>query len=229
MTARGVRNNNPLNIRYSAANKWQGKDALPLDPEFETFEDPIMGLRAGAVLIIAHYDRRGANTIAKLIKLWAPPKGKGPKGAYTQNTKAYISGVAQDAGFSPDDVLDFHRYDHIRPVMVAMIQHENNNEQPYTDAQIDKALTLAGVQVPAKPLTQTRTVKGGQVAGAGVIASAAAGAADFMADHSQDLWDTLSPWLPYLKGASIGFLVLAAVGISWMLWARIDDRRRGLR
>jgi hypothetical protein len=87
----------------------------------------------------------------------------------------------------------------------------------------------AGMSPPVKPLTQTRTVKGGQMAAGGVLASTLASVTDYMADHSQEFWDTLSPWLPYLKGASIGFCVLAAVGIGWMLWARIDDRRKGLR
>jgi hypothetical protein len=65
---RGIRNNNPLNIRLNPDNAWQGK--VPpkhnSDGAFEQFEDPIMGLRAAAVLLIAHYDRRHLDTIRKL-------------------------------------------------------------------------------------------------------------------------------------------------------------------
>ena len=66
----GIRNNNPLNIRLNLANDWQGR----IDPdentdgEFEQFANPVWGLRAAAVLIIAHYDKRGANTIRKLLQ-----------------------------------------------------------------------------------------------------------------------------------------------------------------
>jgi hypothetical protein len=56
---RGIRNNNPLNIRLNPDNRWQGR--VPpkhnSDGAFEQFEDPIMGLRAAAVLLITHYRR----------------------------------------------------------------------------------------------------------------------------------------------------------------------------
>ena len=61
MLPRGIRNNNPLNIRLVPDNRWQGR--VPpkhnSDSTFEQFDDPIMGLRAAAVLLITHYDRRG--------------------------------------------------------------------------------------------------------------------------------------------------------------------------
>ena len=75
MLPRGIRNNNPLNIRLAAENRWQGR--VPpkhnSDGAFEQFQDPIMGLRAAAVLLIAHYDRRHLDTIRKLVAVWAPP------------------------------------------------------------------------------------------------------------------------------------------------------------
>jgi hypothetical protein len=76
MLPRGIRNNNPLNIRLVAKNRWQGR--VPpkhnSDGAFEQFHDPIMGLRAAAVLLIAHYDRRHLDTIRKLVAVWAPLK-----------------------------------------------------------------------------------------------------------------------------------------------------------
>ena len=75
MLPRGIRNNNPLNIRLNPDNRWQGR--VPpkhnSDGAFEQFQDPIMGLRAAAVLLIAHYDRRHLDTIRKLVEVWAPP------------------------------------------------------------------------------------------------------------------------------------------------------------
>ena len=74
MLPRGIRNNNPLNIRLVAENHWQGR--VPpkhnSDGAFEQFQDPIMGLRAAVVLLIAHYDRRHLDTIRKLVAVWRP-------------------------------------------------------------------------------------------------------------------------------------------------------------
>jgi hypothetical protein len=69
---RGIRNNNPLNIRLNPDNRWQGRlsPRLNSDGAFEQFQDPIMGLRAAAVLLIA--PRRHLDTIRKLVQVWAP-------------------------------------------------------------------------------------------------------------------------------------------------------------
>src|SRR4051812_3887657 len=62
---RDIRNHNPLDIRLNPSNRWQGRvdPARNTDGVFERFQDAVWGLRAAAVLIIAHYDRRGGTTI----------------------------------------------------------------------------------------------------------------------------------------------------------------------
>jgi hypothetical protein len=149
---RGIRNNNPLNIRLSPDNRWQGRlsPRLNSDGAFEQFQDPIMGLRAAAVLLIAHYDRRHLETIRKLVEVWAPPN--------ENDTEAYARCVAEESGFGIDEPLDLHDYRCLRPILTAMIRIENGR-QPYTDAQIDAALVRAGVMPPQRSLQQTRTVK----------------------------------------------------------------------
>jgi len=218
MTTRGISNNNPLNIKRNPRNKWQGKDEPPRDKTFETFRDPIMGLRAGAVLIVRHFDRRRADTVRKLIRIWAPPgKDRNP-------ATAYFETVAKRSGFGVDEGLDFHRYEHLRPVFVEMIRFENG-EQPYTPAQIDKALVLAGVQAPMRSLGKTRTVKGGTVAALTALTPVVAGVADAVAPTLPVLdWvrDNLA-----LSLIAVGVVVIVAVG--WMVWARLDDRNKGLR
>lgn len=254
-SARGLRNNNPFNIRIVAANKWQGKDVPSRDAElaraagvkkprqeFETFADPIMGLRAGFALIVAHYDRRKANTIRKLVKIWAPENGDRngdlPGGEYRQNTEAYVNAVAKDAGFGPDDLLDFHTYAHLRPVGLAMMKHELGGWPTYTSAQIDAALNKIGVNPPLKPLTQTRTVRGGQVATAGIgLATGVQLAKDSglvdMAQQAAETVQGLQPMFPVLRTAlpyaPYILLGLAVAGIGLMLYARWQDRERGLR
>lgn len=216
---RGIRNHNPLNIRLNPANKWQGRvpPAANSDGEFEQFETVIWGLRAAAVLIVAHHDRRGADSIAKLVALWAPPSAN--------DTNRYIAFVSQESGFGPDQPLDFHRARHLKPVLVAMIRMENGC-QPYTDAEIDAALARAGVLPPEKSLSASRTVKGGQAAAAGTLGIAAADAVQETIGPTQD---TLADLAPTLDAAKWALLAVTLLGLGVMLWARIDDRRRGLR
>lgn len=73
---RGIRNNNPLNIRKG--NNWQGERSPQIDKSFEEFVSIEYGLRAGFILLrnyitggksgSVHYD-----TIEKIIRRWAPP------------------------------------------------------------------------------------------------------------------------------------------------------------
>ena len=119
MLPRGIRNNNPLNIRLNPENRWQGRlsPRLNWDGAFEQFQDPIMGLRAAAVLLIAHYDRRHLDTIRKLVEVWAPPN--------ENDTEAYARCVAKESGFGIDEPLDLHDYACLRPILTAMIRVEN--------------------------------------------------------------------------------------------------------
>jgi len=217
--SRGIRNHNPLNIRLDPANRWQGRvePGRNTDGAFEQFVDPVWGLRAGAVLIVAHYDRRGADTIRNLVRIWAPPD--------ENHTEAYVTFVARETGFGPDVRLDFHRTEHLRPVLLAMIRMENG-QQPYTDAQIDAALVRAGVLPSERPLAETRTVRGGQAAATGTLGAAAIEALRESIGPAQDLLVGIAP---YLDAAKWALLLLTVFGIATMLWARIDDRRKGLR
>ena len=216
---RGIRNHNPLNIRLNPANQWQGRvpPADNSDGEFEQFETAIWGLRAAAVLIIAHHDRRGADSIARLVALWAPPS--------ENDTARYVGFVSRESGFGPDQPLDFHRADHLKPVLLAMIRMENGC-QPYTDAEIDAALARAGVLPPGKPLSESRTVKGGQAAATGTLGIAAV---DVLQQTIGPAQDTLTGLAPTLEAAKWALLAVTLLGLGVMLWARIDDRRRGLR
>jgi len=216
---RGIKNHNPLNIRINPANNWQGRvePAKNTDGAFEQFTDAVWGIRAGARNIIFHYDRNGADTIRKLVTLWAPPS--------ENDTSGYVRYVSGSSGFQPDQGLDFHKHEHLKPVLVAMIRIENGM-QPYTDAQIDAGLVRAGVLPPEQPLSKTRTVKGGQVAATATVGAATVEAVRNSITPAQE---TLFQIAPYLEIAKWALLALTLIGLGVMLWARIDDRRKGLR
>ena len=54
MIARGIRNNNPLNIRRSK-DKWQGLKTLQTDAQFCQFETMAYGWRAAFVMLTRTY------------------------------------------------------------------------------------------------------------------------------------------------------------------------------
>lgn len=111
---RGIRNNNPLNIRIG--NVWLGEVREPTDPDFEQFISMVYGVRAGFVLLrryIRHYHR---TTIPQVIAAWAP--------STENNTEAYISAVCQMSKISRDETLDYYNQDQMFRLMDAMIFHE---------------------------------------------------------------------------------------------------------
>ena len=97
-TPRGIRNNNPLNIRRSG-DKWQGLQDLQEDREFCQFSEMKYGWRAAFRLLChTYYGKYKLRTIRDIIFRWAPPK--------ENNTTAYIRHVSDYTGIWPDKVLD---------------------------------------------------------------------------------------------------------------------------
>lgn len=98
---RGIRNNNPLNIRKGSS--WKGERPVQTDPSFEEFISMEYGIRAGLRLMRNHINgfkgtRPKMNTLKKLISVWAPP---------TENaTTNYVDFVASHVGLSSTAILD---------------------------------------------------------------------------------------------------------------------------
>lgn len=97
VTPRGIRNNNPLNIRIG--NTWLGESANPVDQEFEEFVSMEYGLRA-AFLILRRYIRRyKKNTVTSIVSTWAPHN--------ENNTLRYIDTVCHKTGLEPTQPIDY--------------------------------------------------------------------------------------------------------------------------
>jgi len=215
-TARGIRNNNPGNIKKTET-KWQGLAETQTDTKFFVFKSPIYGIRALARTLITYQVKHGLCTIRQIVGRWAP--------ALENDTVVYIKAVSEETGFAPDVALDMHKYEHLKALATAIIRFENG-QQPYTGAQIDKALVLAGVEPPAKNLQHTRTVRGGKAATAATVGL---GALQAVQDGLAPARDTLETLVPYLDIAKWLLLAITLIGIGVMIWARIDDNRKGLR
>ncbi len=94
---RGIRNNNPLNIRRSK-DKWKGMKALQSDAQFVQFESLEWGWRAAFYLLTrTYYHKYRLYTIRAIVTKWAP--------AIENNTKAYIANVSRLTGIDPDEPL----------------------------------------------------------------------------------------------------------------------------
>ena len=100
MEPRGIRNNNPLNIRLSS-DKWQGQ-VLPQrgsgEGAFCQFYTMEYGWRAAFVILCRpYYGKYGLKTIRDIVSRWAPTK--------ENNTEAYIRHVSDYTGIAPNKVL----------------------------------------------------------------------------------------------------------------------------
>ena len=86
---RSFRNNNPLNIKRNARNKWYGVKLAQTDKVFEEFEELEFGVRAALIILKKYIDIYKLDTIEGIISKWAP-EGENGKAA----TKNYINRVA---------------------------------------------------------------------------------------------------------------------------------------
>lgn len=209
---RGIRNHNPGNIRRSA-DPWQGLSKDQNDAAFFQFAAAKWGIRALARVLIAYQDRHGLRTVRAIIARWAPPA--------ENKTSSYVDHVAAQLGVGADEPLNVHDYRTLRALVEAIILHENG-QQPYSAAQLDAGLVLAGVLPPERPLHASRTIRGGQVAAGATVVSVAV-----------ETVRGLEPALPlaqrFVELAPLAAGVVALAAIGYVVWARIDDRRRGLR
>lgn len=112
---RGIRNNNPLNIRIG--NSWLGEVTNPTDDEFEQFVHVCYGLRAGFILLKRYINRYRLNTIEKIISRWAPSN--------ENNTRTYIDRVTKSMNISPDTPLLYEDKNTICNLVYEMVYVEN--------------------------------------------------------------------------------------------------------
>lgn len=115
MTARGIRNNNPGNIRHSTA-KWDGLTKDQTDSEFCTFTDMKYGCRALMKLLHTYVTSNKLNTIRSIITRYAPSN--------ENNTNAYIKSVCKTMNVNPDEKLNFSIYNSYLLLAKAIVKHE---------------------------------------------------------------------------------------------------------
>ncbi|MDQ1226480.1 hypothetical protein QE443_002641 [Pantoea ananatis] len=131
--SRGIRNNNPGNIRWG--DEWKGlvPEVQRTDKSFCQFKTPEFGIRAMIIILRNYQSKYGLKTITGIIKRWAPPN--------ENDTQAYIRSVAQATGTDADKPIDLTDSRKLFPLLQAIIKHENGT-QPYEYDVFIRALDL---------------------------------------------------------------------------------------
>jgi hypothetical protein len=141
VSALGVRNNNPGNLR-----QWGD---MPRDAKgYAMFPTADAGLAAAIKNLRAQQQVHGLNTIESIIGKWAPPS--------ENDTGAYISDVVKRTGFGAKQRLNLDDAATVAPLISSIIKHEGNGAA-YSDEMINKAVAAqlgaagAGTQQKSGP------------------------------------------------------------------------------
>ncbi|MFW5487371.1 MAG: structural protein [Desulfovibrio sp.] len=127
---RGIRNNNPGNIRHG--ENWNGLALEQLDPDFCTFVAPVYGIRAMGRILLNYQRRHHLNTVREIVNRWAPP--------VENNTEAYAAHVARALGVDPDEPVDVAAL--LETFLEVIIMHENG-QNPYDASVLAQGADMA--------------------------------------------------------------------------------------
>lgn len=127
MIPRGLRNNNPGNIRITK-DKWKGLRPVQEDKEFFQFSDMKWGYRA-LIRTLQNYHRlHGCRTIADYINRWAPE--------HENNTSGYISRVCKEMQVPTTYVPDVEDKTTMCAFAAAISQVENGVPAVMSDIEV---------------------------------------------------------------------------------------------
>ena len=133
--SRGLRNNNPGNIRRSRV-RYKGEVRPSRDPDFKEFSTMAYGYRAVFVLLDTYRIRYGLTTIRQMLNRYAPP---------TENfTEGYVRFVADYSGVMPDEVIDTRSEKDMIPIVAAMSKIENGVAANIADVERGWELFVGG-------------------------------------------------------------------------------------
>lgn len=113
---RGIRNNNPGNIRLGTA-RWQGQKRQQMDNAFVEFDTAEDGLRALGVLLLTYQRKYGLDTVESILNRYAPP--------CENATDSYASDICRHMNVKRRDTLNLARPSVLAALIAAIVAHEN--------------------------------------------------------------------------------------------------------
>lgn len=114
--SRGLRNNNPGNIRLSSA-RFLGEKRPSGDPAFCQFESIEWGYRAMFVLLRTYVVKHKCHTLRQIINRYAPP--------IENHTDIYLRRVTDATHLSPDEAIAIEDGATMTAIVAAMSEVEN--------------------------------------------------------------------------------------------------------
>lgn len=142
---RGLRNNNPLNIR-NGVSRWKGMEEQEEEKEFVCFLTLSMGYRAAWILLRNYRQRllnEGKNyTLGNIIERWAPPEDGNDSKAYVRSVLRLCCGKV--AGRQPLPLPDT---DEGKPVFTEIIAAMTCVENGISMDQVDRGSIEKGWQL----------------------------------------------------------------------------------
>ena len=125
--ARGLNNNNPLNI-IKSGDVFQGEITPTTDKRFKQFKSMDWGYRAAFVTLGTYLTKYGRNTIEKIVGSWAPKEdGNDPE--------TYIGWVVKWSEVPRDRVLTAASGDDYIQIVAAMSRVENGKPAVMADVE----------------------------------------------------------------------------------------------
>jgi hypothetical protein len=233
---RGIRNNNPLNLRHLTSVTWQGEligneGRLPSqkkEQDFCVFKHPKYGIRAAAMQLLTYQRRDRLKTTEQMISKYAPPS--------ENNTVAYINFVTTETGIDPKKPVSIKDFATAKAIVKAMIKKENGI-QPYPDEIIDLGLSMAGMAVEDEQVTQapkivsTENIAAGTAGGGVVAMSTIEMVQKYYLEHQDTLkgvLDTLES-MKVLDWVQIGLLVAILAALGYIIYRRREASFLGIR
>lgn len=132
---RGVRNNNPLNIRHVEGQVWRG--AIGHDGAFVKFGTPEDGYRAAAVILNKYFHSYALRSVASIIGRWAPSSENDTED-YVRTVERRLAEAGYSAGpWTPGEFVQ------VTPALMDAMTRVEQGRQPWTLAQIEAGIARA--------------------------------------------------------------------------------------
>lgn len=151
---RGLRNNNPLNIRHSS-DRWRGMRVKQTDPAFVQFTSMAMGYRAAWRVLYSYHLRfqreQQPFTPRNIIHRWAPP---------TENdSRAYLRAVCLLTGLGGNEGLPWPQ-----ETELPYNQESDGREAPVRLVLLLKGMTCVECGIGMSDICEQDIKKGYQMA-----------------------------------------------------------------
>lgn len=134
MSTRGIRNNNPANIRRGSY--WRGLVKQPTDKEFCQFISMPWGVRALLITLRTYVVKHHLHAVREIITRWAPPTDGNNTKMYILYVEKAIDDVNELLSPSLQDIDFMSRYQHPECILYivakAMCKIESGYNLEYT-------------------------------------------------------------------------------------------------